>query len=177
MEKKMQICPKCGCTYSEWPALSRVDSKTAVCPTCGTMEALAAIPVSVEFPMAEARAVIAWMNEQMYGDRRTEWSSGNEHDRMRDAADFLEGLYKEKMLKRVCSYLVFENTSRPSYDDSPVGSEQFTVFAPTSEELDAAMEVRFDEIARKLPKGRFIDDCAWSVDVPAEWNELTEDWV
>lgn len=94
----------------------------------------------MKFPKTEAQAVLAWMNEQMYGDQRTEWSSGNEHDRMREAADFLQGLCKEKMLKRVCNYSVFRANSRPGYDDRPVDSDQFTVFAPTSEELDAAME-------------------------------------
>lgn len=131
----------------------------------------------MKFPKSEAQAVLAWMNEQMYGDQRTEWSSGNEHDRMRETADFLETLCKEKMLKRVCSYSVFKNTARPGYDDNPVDSDRFTVFATTSEELDAAMEARFDEATKALPEGEYIDDCAWGVDVPAEWNELTEEWV
>lgn len=178
MEKnKMQICPKCGRTYTERPALSRVDNKTAICPTCGTMEALASIPSSDKFPKAEAQAVLAWMNVQMYGDQRTEWSSGNEHDRMREAADFLQGLCKEKMLKRVCRYSVFKTDAQPSSDNCAIDSIQFTVFAPTPEELDVAMEARFDKAEKELPEGKFIDDCGWGVDVPAEWNELTEEWV
>ena len=32
------------------------------------------------------------MREQMYGDTVTEWTYGNEHDRMSEAADFLSGL-------------------------------------------------------------------------------------
>lgn len=32
------------------------------------------------------------MREQMYGDVTTEWTYGNEHDRMYEAADFLRGL-------------------------------------------------------------------------------------
>lgn len=36
---------------------------------------------------------------------------------------------------------------------------------------------RFDEAARELPEGQYIDDRGWGVDVPAEWNELTEEWV
>lgn len=176
-ENSLQVCPKCGHTYTEPPALSRLDNKTAICPTCGTTEALDAIPGGVKFPRDEALAVIAWMNEQMCGDKHTEWTYGDEHDRMREATDFLEGLCKAKMLKRVCSYSVFENKSRPGYDDSPIDSEQFTVFAPTSDKLDSAMEARFDEVAHKLPKGQFIDDCGWGADVPAEWSELTEEWV
>lgn len=176
MEKKeMQICPKCGRTYTERPALSRVDNKTAICPTCGTMEALASIPRSDKFPKAEAKAVLAWMNEQMYGDTHTEWTHGNEHDRMREAADLLETLCKEKMLKRVCRYSVLKAGTQPGGD--AVDSIQFTVFAPTSEELDAAMEARFDKAEKEIPEGEFIDDCGWGVDVPAEWNELTEEWV
>ncbi len=165
-ESKLQICPKCGRAYTERPALSRADNKTAICPTCGTMEALASIPHSSKFPKAAAQLVLAWMNEQMYGDVRTEWASGNEHDRMREAADFLETLCKEKMLKRVCRYAVFEAGAQAGCD--AIDSKQFTVFAPTSEELDDAMEARFDEAAKDLPDGEYIDDCGWGVDVPAE---------
>lgn len=34
------ICPKCGSTYRERPALSREDNKTKICPDCGMFEAL-----------------------------------------------------------------------------------------------------------------------------------------
>ena len=43
-ERTPRICPSCGQTYTEPPALSRKDNKTDICPTCGMMEALAAIP-------------------------------------------------------------------------------------------------------------------------------------
>jgi hypothetical protein len=36
-EKK---CPRCGEMYSSFPALSRRDDKTDICPTCGQEEAL-----------------------------------------------------------------------------------------------------------------------------------------
>ena len=39
-----KTCPICGRIYTEPPALSRVDNKTDICPDCGMMEALAAIP-------------------------------------------------------------------------------------------------------------------------------------
>lgn len=45
---KLSVCPRCGRTYSEHPALSRVDSETLICPDCGTREALESIGVSVE---------------------------------------------------------------------------------------------------------------------------------
>ena len=49
MKKTMRrpaICPRCGATYQEHPALSQLDNKTLICPDCGTREALAAIGVS-----------------------------------------------------------------------------------------------------------------------------------
>ena len=38
----LRTCPKCGKEYTEYPALSRVDNKTEICPECGTKEALEA---------------------------------------------------------------------------------------------------------------------------------------
>lgn len=35
-------CPECGGIYTGTPALSRKDNKTAICPDCGTKEAVAA---------------------------------------------------------------------------------------------------------------------------------------
>ena len=34
------VCPLCHKTTSDFPALSRVDNKTAICSDCGTTEAL-----------------------------------------------------------------------------------------------------------------------------------------
>ena len=42
----------------------------------------------MDFPKDEAQALLDWMREQMYGDTVTEWTYGNEHDRMSGAADF-----------------------------------------------------------------------------------------
>ena len=36
----LRTCPKCGKEYQGYPALSRADNKTEICPTCGTKEAL-----------------------------------------------------------------------------------------------------------------------------------------
>lgn len=44
------------------------------------------------FPKNEAQVLLDWMRGQMYGDTVTEWTYGNEHDRMSGAADFLGGL-------------------------------------------------------------------------------------
>lgn len=38
-----KICPKCKREYSDAPALSRVDNKTLICPSCGHLEALESI--------------------------------------------------------------------------------------------------------------------------------------
>ena len=46
----------------------------------------------MDFPKDEVLTLLAWMREQMYGDTVTEWTYGNEHDRMSEAADFLSGL-------------------------------------------------------------------------------------
>lgn len=37
---KERICPSCGRTFNEYPALSRKDNKTLICPACGQKEAL-----------------------------------------------------------------------------------------------------------------------------------------
>lgn len=47
-EKPQAVCPKCGQTYNERPALSREDNKTLICPDCGTREALAFLGVGRE---------------------------------------------------------------------------------------------------------------------------------
>lgn len=36
----MRICPICKATYDEYPAISRRDNKTEICPICGIDEAL-----------------------------------------------------------------------------------------------------------------------------------------
>ena len=46
----------------------------------------------MDFPKNETKVLLDWMREQMYGDTVTEWTYGNEHDRMNEAADFLIGL-------------------------------------------------------------------------------------
>lgn len=43
-----KVCPRCGQTYTQPSALSRLDGETAICPDCGTREALDSIGVSHE---------------------------------------------------------------------------------------------------------------------------------
>ena len=38
---KKRVCPICKQTYEGYPALSRTDNKTEICPNCGMLEALA----------------------------------------------------------------------------------------------------------------------------------------
>lgn len=45
---RISVCPRCGRTYSEHPALSRVDSETLICPDCGTREALESIGIKAD---------------------------------------------------------------------------------------------------------------------------------
>lgn len=40
VERKERVCPVCGKTYTDYPAISRRDNKTEICPQCGTAEAL-----------------------------------------------------------------------------------------------------------------------------------------
>lgn len=38
--EKTRICPICGREYTDYPALSRRDNTTEICPACGVDEAL-----------------------------------------------------------------------------------------------------------------------------------------
>ena len=48
VEVSEKVCPKCGKTYRGHPAISRVDNVTAICPLCGTREALDSLGISDE---------------------------------------------------------------------------------------------------------------------------------
>lgn len=48
MNQQPRICPICGQTYHEPPALSRADGKTQICPDCGTREALQSMGVDID---------------------------------------------------------------------------------------------------------------------------------
>ena len=41
-EKKGRWCPECEKEYNSYPALSRKDNETEICPECGQREALEA---------------------------------------------------------------------------------------------------------------------------------------
>ena len=46
--KIVKTCPKCGREYEGYPAISRVDNETEICPECGTREALESAGISPE---------------------------------------------------------------------------------------------------------------------------------
>lgn len=62
-EKRERICPVCGRSYTDPPALSRRDNKTDICPECGMREALAAIPRRETPAERTRRAVYATGNK------------------------------------------------------------------------------------------------------------------
>lgn len=39
-KRPVRVCPKCGKEYNDYPAISRRDNKTPICPECGVLEAL-----------------------------------------------------------------------------------------------------------------------------------------
>ena len=45
---RISVCPRCGRSFHEHPALSRLDSETLICPDCGTREALDTLGISKE---------------------------------------------------------------------------------------------------------------------------------
>lgn len=57
-----QTCPKCGQIYNERPAYSRVDG-IAICPDCGTREALESIGVSAD----EQEKIISIIHSNYHG--------------------------------------------------------------------------------------------------------------
>ena len=51
------VCPKCGAEYEGRPAISREDNETAICPDCGTREALAILGIDREEQEQIIRAI------------------------------------------------------------------------------------------------------------------------
>ena len=45
---RVRTCPLCGNPYRGYPATSRLDNSTEICPECGTREALTAAGMPIE---------------------------------------------------------------------------------------------------------------------------------
>ena len=58
-QEKNAVCPKCGKAYKGYPAISRTDNRTEICPECGTREALDAVGME----QAEQDKIIAEIRE------------------------------------------------------------------------------------------------------------------
>ena len=54
--KQKRECPLCGKTYTDYPALSRKDNVTEICPECGLEEALMAFYSSKDDAESEKKA-------------------------------------------------------------------------------------------------------------------------
>ena len=59
--RQIRVCPLCGRSYGEAPALSRTDNETLICSDCGTRQALESIGID-----AEAREKIISIIHQSY---------------------------------------------------------------------------------------------------------------
>ncbi|MCI8915015.1 MAG: hypothetical protein HFF38_13080 [Lawsonibacter sp.] len=55
--RKLRICPKCNKRYKSYPAISRDDNKTEICPACGLLEALLSLKSTKEQPYEKARSI------------------------------------------------------------------------------------------------------------------------
>ena len=60
-EVKTRNCPKCGQAYHGYPALSRQDNLTEICPSCGIREALGVAGIS---PRAKKEILVQMIKEQ-----------------------------------------------------------------------------------------------------------------
>ena len=58
---RISVCPRCGRSFHEHPALSRLDNETLICPDCGTREALDSIGVNSD----EQEQIIAAIHRTM----------------------------------------------------------------------------------------------------------------
>ena len=46
--RQIRVCPLCGKSYGEAPALSRTDNETLICSDCGKRQALESIGIDAE---------------------------------------------------------------------------------------------------------------------------------
>lgn len=56
---RTRTCPRCNTDYVGWPALSRRDNRTDICPGCGTEEALVDAQIIRSGQTREADIILA----------------------------------------------------------------------------------------------------------------------
>ena len=59
------VCPRCGKSYRGYPALSREDNKTRICPDCGIREALSSMGIDTD----EQDSILAVINRNKHHTR------------------------------------------------------------------------------------------------------------
>lgn len=63
-ERMNAVCPRCGAIYHERPAISRLDNCTAICPDCGTREALMTLGIEKEEQDKIIRAIHGFLDSR-----------------------------------------------------------------------------------------------------------------
>ena len=90
-----RICPLCRNAYTEPPALSRTDSKTPICPDCGSRQALQALGV----PETEIQQILQAMHQHKSLSAEN-WSVRRSPKK---GLDILSKLCYNKLEKKSCS--------------------------------------------------------------------------
>lgn len=66
----MKVCPICKKEYSGYPALSRMDNKSEICPLCGIREALDASGVKDTALISEIVKISEEETERILNERK-----------------------------------------------------------------------------------------------------------
>ena len=62
-EQVKRVCPLCGASYTERPAVSRVNNNLLICPDCGIKEALSSLGLSAD----EQEKIVSIIHESSEG--------------------------------------------------------------------------------------------------------------
>lgn len=101
-----RICPLCRNAYTEPPALSRTDSKTPICPDCGSRQALQALGV----PEMEIQQILRVMHQHKSLSAEN-WSVRRSPKKR---LDILSKLCYNKLEKKSCSGNTVTQKESPS---------------------------------------------------------------
>jgi len=72
-----KVCPRCNKIYSYYPALSRRDNKTKICPDCGTDEAMFDLKISI---LKSENAAVEVINE--LSENEGKWIKNKEEKKL-----------------------------------------------------------------------------------------------